>query len=143
MKSLVDKSRSEIMARVKSKGNKSTEIRFIGELRARSVSGWRRHLDVPGKPDFVFPKSKIAVFIDGCFWHGCPRHCRMPATNTRYWVNKIDGNKQRDGRVTKELRKMGWIVFRFWEHELAGTASLNRKINRIKEIIAGCQPPGS
>jgi len=136
MKSEVDESRSKIMARVKSKGNKSTELKFIDALRAWSISGWRRHLGVLGKPDFVFSKEKIVVFIDGCFWHGCSKHCRLPATNVQYWVDKIQGNVRRDRQVTKELKKRGWIVFRFWEHELTGGASLSRKLNRMKEIVA-------
>lgn len=136
MKSEVDESRSKIMARVKSKGNKSTEIKFVEALRAQSISGWRRHLDVHGKPDFVFLKKKIAVFIDGCFWHGCPKHCRLPATNVQYWVEKIKGNVRRDKHVTKDLKKKGWVVFRFWEHELAGGASLSRKLKRLKELVA-------
>lgn len=136
MKSEVDVARSKIMARVKSKGNKSTELKIIDVLRARSISGWRRHLDVLGKPDFVFLKEKIAVFIDGCFWHGCPKHFRLPATNVQYWVEKIQGNVSRDRQITRELKKKGWIVFRFWEHELVGGASLNRKLNRLKKIVA-------
>ncbi|MBT9132505.1 MAG: Very short patch repair protein [Firmicutes bacterium] len=135
MKKEVDESRSKIMARVKSKGNKSTELKFIDALRAWSISGWRCRIDVLGKPDFVFSKEKIAMFIDGCFWHGCSKHCRLPATNVQYWVDKIQGNIRRDKQVTKELKKRGWIVFRFWEHELTGGASLSRKLNRMKEIV--------
>lgn len=124
------------MACVKSKGNKSTELKFIDILKARSISGWRRNQDVFGKPDFVFPKRKIAVFIDGCFWHGCPKHCRLPATNVQYWVNKIQGNVKRGKQVNNELKKKGWIVIRVWEHELKGGAVLSRKLNRIKKIIS-------
>lgn len=136
MKSEVDESRSKIMTRVKSKGNKSTELKFIEALRSQSISGWRRHLSLLGKPDFVFLKKKIAVFVDGCFWHGCPKHCRLPATNVQYWVEKIQGNVSRDRQVTKELKKKGWVVFRFWEHELARGESLSKKLNRMKEIVA-------
>ncbi len=135
MKKEVDESRSKIMARVKSKGNKSTELKFIDALRAWSISGWRCRIDVLGKPDFVFSKEKIAMFIDGCFWHGCSKHCRLPATNVQYWVDKIQGNIRRDKQVTKEIKKRGWIVFRFWEHELTGGASLSKKLNRMKEIV--------
>jgi DNA mismatch endonuclease, patch repair protein len=124
------------MACVKSQGNKSTELKFIAILKSRSISGWRRQSKILGKPDFVFPKNKIAVFIDGCFWHGCPKHCRMPATNVQYWTQKIEGNAKRDRQVTKGLKKKGWIVIRFWEHELKGCASLSRKLNRIKNIIS-------
>ena len=132
----MDETRSKIMACVKSKGNKSTELKFIEILKARSISGWRRNQHVFGKPDFVFPKRKIAVFIDGCFWHGCPKHCRLPATNVEYWMNKIQGNVKRGKQVNKELKKKGWIVIRVWEHELKGCAVLSRKLNRIKKIIS-------
>lgn len=127
----VSETRSKTMACVRSKGNKSTELKFISVLKSRSISGWRRHPNILGKPDFVFPKKRIVVFIDGCFWHRCPKHCRMPTTNVQYWINKIDGNTRRDRQVTKELKKNGWIVIRVWEHELKGCASLSRKLNRI------------
>ena len=135
MKSAVDATRSRIMASVRSKGNKSTEIKFINVLKSHSISGWRRHYDLSGKPDFVFLKKRIAVFIDGCFWHGCPKHCRWPATNVEYWMNKIEGNARHDKQVERQLKKKGWIVIRFWEHELTGGASLSRKLNRFKSIV--------
>lgn len=131
----IGKMRSKIMSSVRSKGNKSTEMRFIDYLISWSIVGWRRHHNVFGKPDFAFPKKRVVVFIDGCFWHGCPKHCRLPATNVQYWESKIDGNVLRDRRVTRELKKRGWIVFRFWEHELKGYASLTRKLNFLKKTL--------
>jgi DNA mismatch endonuclease (patch repair protein) len=126
--------RSRIMARVKSSGNKSTEAAFIALMKERGITGWRRHLPIFGKPDFVFRKTRIAVFIDGCFWHGCPKHCRMPATNRDYWERKIGRNLERDKKVKRELRKAGWTVVRIWEHELKdGTVS--RKLKRIAEVL--------
>ena len=126
--------RSRIMARVKSSGNKSTEAAFIALMKERGITGWRRHLPIFGKPDFVFRKTRIAVFIDGCFWHGCPKHCRMPATNREYWERKIGRNLERDKKVKRELRKAGWTVVRIWEHELKdGTVS--RKLKRIAEVL--------
>jgi DNA mismatch endonuclease, patch repair protein len=71
------------------------------------------------KPDFVFQKLKVALFVDGCFWHGCPRHATWPKTRAAFWLAKITGNKARDRRVNSALRKRGWTVLRIWEHELA------------------------
>lgn len=110
--------RSEIMRAVRSRGNKATEIVFAALLRKHSITGWRRHANVPGKPDFVFRKERLAVFVDGCFWHGCASHCRMPSGNQGYWHVKIARNKARDKLVTVELRKRGWRVLRIWEHDL-------------------------
>jgi DNA mismatch endonuclease (patch repair protein) len=124
------------MACVKSKNNKSTELKFLDALKSCSISGWRRHHDVLGKPDFVFPKQKIAVFIDGCFWHGCTKHCRLPATNVQYWVPKIENNARRDRYVTNELKKRGWTVIRIWEHELMDSSSLSRKLKRLKSNLS-------
>ena len=122
------------MSRVKSSENKSTEAAFITLMKERGITGWRRHQPVFGKPDFVFRKTRIAVFIDGCFWHGCPKHCRMPATNRDYWERKIGRNLERDKKVKRELRKAGWTVVRIWEHELKdGTVS--RKLRRIAKAL--------
>ena len=126
--------RSRIMSRVKSSENKSTEAAFITLMKERGITGWRRHQPVFGKPDFVFRKTRIAVFIDGCFWHGCPKHCRMPATNRDYWERKIGRNLERDKKVKRELRKAGRTVVRIWEHELKdGTVS--RKLRRIAKAL--------
>ncbi|MFB3851286.1 MAG: very short patch repair endonuclease [Acidobacteriota bacterium] len=110
--------RSKIMAKVKREGNLSTENEFILFLKRNKIGGWRRKYPLLGNPDFVFARLKIAVFIDGCFWHGCPDHCRMPATNISYWKKKISGNIKRDKRTTSILKKSGWTVLRIWEHEL-------------------------
>jgi DNA mismatch endonuclease (patch repair protein) len=69
-------------------------------------------------PDFVFPKLRLAVFVDGCFWHQCPRHSNLPANNRTFWERKLKGNKARDRRVARTLRASGWRVLRVWEHEL-------------------------
>lgn len=71
-----------------------------------------------GNPDFVNQKYKTAVFIDGCFWHGCKKHCRMPKTNKRYWASKIRKNVERDKKVTRKLKMKGWRVVRIWEHDI-------------------------
>ena len=84
-----------------------------------------------GKPDFIHYRRKIVVFIDGCFWHGCPSHCRMPSSNINYWNNKIEKNKIRDKKITKTMKMRGWQVIRIWEHEIK-TGKLNRKLRQIK-----------
>lgn len=116
------------MAAVRSKGNKATELKLVLILRGHGIKGWRRQHQGLGKPDFVFPKYKLAVFVDGCFWHGCRRHCRMPQGNRQYWENKILRNSQRDRATTRHLRRSGWRVLRFWEHSLKDTNLVARKI---------------
>lgn len=110
--------RSQIMARVRSTGNRSTELAIIKVFRAYRISGWRRRWPIVGKPDFVWPRLNVALFIDGCFWHGCPSHCRLPATNKRYWIAKIKNNQKRDRSVRRELQNKGWTILRVWEHEI-------------------------
>jgi DNA mismatch endonuclease (patch repair protein) len=106
------------MAAIRSRGNKATELKLVSILRAAGISGWRRHQPLPGRPDFIFPRVHIAVFVDGCFWHGCRWHCRMPRDNRTYWKAKIAGNVVRDQRATRLLRKAGWRVLRIWGHSL-------------------------
>ena len=110
--------RSEIMRSVKSKGNKSTELKLISFFRLHKIIGWRRNINLIGKPDFVFFKKKIIVFVDGCFWHG--HNCRntKPKENAEYWDKKIIRNKMRDKKVTTELENKNWIVIRVWECEI-------------------------
>jgi len=84
------------MAAIRSHGNKDTELKLVSILRAARITGWRRHQPLPGRPDFIFRRQRLAVFVDGCFWHGCPRHCRMPRGNREYWQRKIAGNVARE-----------------------------------------------
>lgn len=109
------KKRSWIMAQVKSIGGRSTEKLFVTVLRESKIVGWRRHYHIFGKPDFAFPRKKVAVFIDGCFWHGHPQKCRVPQSNREYWVKKISRNVARDKLVTRTLKGKGWNVLRIWE----------------------------
>ena len=88
---------------------------------------------LPGRPDFVFPRQRLAVFVDGCFWHGCPKHSNMPANNRAFWMKKLTGNQTRDRLVTRTLRKNGWRVLRIWEHELKKPA---RALARIRKVLA-------
>src|SRR5262249_50684853 len=79
---------------------------------------------LPGKPDFLFPQPKVIVFLDGCYWHGCPRCGHVGTVNRPYWSAKIQGNRDRDARHTSQLQEQGYVVLRFWEHDLAETPAL-------------------
>jgi DNA mismatch endonuclease (patch repair protein) len=122
--------RSEIMSKIKSRGNVATELRLVSILRGFKIVGWRRSAPIFGKPDFVFSKTKLAIFVDGCFWHGCPIHGAIPDTNKDFWRQKLDRNLQRDKLVGRELRKLGWRVVRIWQHELSDSPKVARKINK-------------
>jgi len=126
------KKRSEVMSQIRSSGNKKTELRLISILRHYGISGWRRKQKLPGKPDLTFRRERVIVFVDGCFWHGCGKCYRRPASNRRYWDEKVLGNKARDREVTNTLRKMGWRVLRIWEHQLRFSG---RCIGRVKRAL--------
>jgi DNA mismatch endonuclease (patch repair protein) len=113
--------RSQLMGRIRSRGNKKTELAMLSLLRAHKIWGWRRHQSLPGRPDFVFRHEGVALFVDGCFWHGCPRHYKAPKTRDAFWSEKVATNRRRDLRVTRELRKAGWKVVRVWECDLNRT----------------------
>ncbi|MFZ0827957.1 MAG: very short patch repair endonuclease [Verrucomicrobiia bacterium] len=112
------------MSRIRGRGNKDTELTLIKLLRRGHITGWRRHQPVFGKPDFVFRQARLAVFVDGCFWHGCPKHCKTPAGNRAFWKKKLAANKARDRRVNRVLHKDGWRVVRIWEHDLRSRPAL-------------------
>ena len=115
---LTRQKRSKVMAAITSTGNRATELRLATILRTNSITGWRRHQALAGKPDFIFRRERFAVFVDGCFWHGCPRHCRMPKSRQNYWKPKIARNKARDKAIRHALVAAGWRVYRIWEHSL-------------------------
>lgn len=126
--------RSRTMAAVRSRGNRSTEWRLRPYLIQAGFKGWKvQSCDLPGKPDFVFPIERVAIFVDGCFWHGCPRCLRMPRTNKKYWKDKIARNIERDKINLKKLRALNWKVIRFWEHQLK--KSPTKCIKRIHLIV--------
>lgn len=110
--------RSQVMSRIRGRGNKETEIALARIFRAERITGWRRHTALIGRPDFAFRTQRLVIFVDGCFWHGCPKHSNMPANNRTFWMKKLTGNQVRDRLVTRTLRKEGWRVVRIWEHEL-------------------------
>lgn len=126
--------RSFNMSKVRSSGNHSTELKLRTLLRSHHISGWRRGYPLFGKPDFVFPKNRLAVFVDGCFWHGCKRNCRPAPSNNEFWRKKIEANIRRDRLVTRELRKKGWTVLRIWEHELR--SQRDAPIRRIMRCLS-------
>jgi DNA mismatch endonuclease (patch repair protein) len=167
--------RSEVMARIRSRGNRDTELALVRLLRAQRISGWRRHIRVRSmacgtrnlgagamagrsfrtprsalrvftvRPDFVFLKQRVTVFVDGCFWHGCPRHATQPQNNAVFWRRKLAANRARDRRVNRELRRAGWRVVRIWEHELKrGAQNAKRGIPPVGRRILralGAEPP--
>ena len=109
------------MSLIRSSGNRATELRLIALMREHGITGWRRSQAVYGKPDFVFRRERVAVFVDGCFWHGCPKakHASLPKNNADWWAAKLSRNKERDRLVNRGLRKAGWTVLRVWECDLA------------------------
>ncbi len=127
-------SRSELMSRIQSRGNITTEIRMITLLKQAGMKGWRRHAMLLGKPDFVWHDMKVAVFVDGCFWHGhnCDRNL-TPKRNAAAWQEKINRTKQRDRKVSRELRNQGWKVVRIWECVLTKRPEVS--IQRIKRTM--------
>ncbi|GEP45019.1 very short patch repair endonuclease [Brevifollis gellanilyticus] len=146
--------RSEVMSLIRSRGNKDTELRMIEVFRQQGIKGWRRHvaisfqvrsspLTVSGapltkkvRPDFVFREAKVVVFVDGCFWHGCPEHYRRPGSRQEFWDAKIARNQARDIEVARELRRGGWRVMRLWEHDLARKRE-KRLLARLRRLGLG------
>ena len=129
------KKRSDVMSRIRGKGNKTTELALATAFRRAGIKGWRRHLVIKltlgpevakreGKaqlgirPDFVFMRERVVVIVDGCFWHCCSLHCKMPANNSVFWEQKLSRNVERDRFVDRELRKAGWRIRQVWEHSL-------------------------
>ena len=118
--------RRRIMRAIKGRKNGTTEENLASILRSEKISGWRRHVLLPGRPDFTWRGQRVAVFVDGCFWHGCPTHYRLPRVNREFWALKIETNRERDKRVTRELRRAGWRVIRFWECQVNSKVTLTR-----------------
>jgi DNA mismatch endonuclease (patch repair protein) len=115
--------RSRIMASIRSRGNSTTEIPLASAMRRLGLSGWRRHARIrtPSgsvRPDFVFRRERLAVFVSGCFWHYCPEHCSLPKSNSDFWRSKLEANRARDRRNSRELKSMGWEVLVIWEHSV-------------------------
>ncbi len=126
--------RSEVMSRIRGSGNRDTELRLISIFRQHQITGWRRKARLFGKPDFVFPRQKVAVFVDGCFWHrhkGC-KFAYTPKSRLEFWLPKFASNVARDKLVTRTLRKARWKVVRIWECHLT-----LRRSARVATRISG------
>src|SRR6266852_2612145 len=119
--------RSLIMSRIRSR-NTAMEVQFARELRRARIS-FRQHAKLLGKPDFLFSKAKVVVFLDSCFWHRCPYHYRPPKSRQEYWDPKIEANVKRDKKIRAKYRRSGWGVLRFWEHQI------ERDISACAEIV--------
>jgi DNA mismatch endonuclease (patch repair protein) len=130
--------RSAVMGRIRGKGNKDTELRMMALFRAHGITGWRREQKLFGKPDFVFRRERVAVFVDGCFWHGCPKpkHAPLPKTRAEWWAAKLARNRARDLLVTRTLRKAGWRVVRIWECDLAKAKNWPRLARRLYRALS-------
>jgi DNA mismatch endonuclease (patch repair protein) len=141
--------RSALMAKVRGCGNTTTEGALAQVFRLKGYVGWRRQRTLRGwrrdgepwrvRPDFVFLAARFAVFVDGCFWHGCPRLGTLPEGRRAFWLRKFQRNRERDRRNSRDLRAAGWRVVRLWEHELKGKArpALLRKLSRLWATPAG------
>ena len=125
------------MSRIRGSGNRDTELRLMALFRAHGTTGWRRRQKLFGKPDFVFRRMRVAVFVDGCFWHGCPKpkHAPRPKNNADWWAAKLDGNRARDRKVTRTLRSQGWRVVRVWECD-PGARHWPRVARRVEQMLA-------
>ena len=126
------------MASVSSRGNKTTELRLLIVLKIHRVTGWRRHYPILGRPDFSFPRARVALFVDGCFWHGCPRCYSAPKNNKAYWRKKRAYNAMHDRETNLFLRQAGWRVVRVWEHELRFFETAAARI--VAALKAGGRP---
>lgn len=124
---LTREQRSQCMSQIKGKDTKP-EMKLRRALWGLGLR-YRLNTKLPGRPDLVFPRARIAIFVDGCFWHGCPQHCNRPKTNSDFWENKLSSNIERDKRVNAELLAMDWTALRFWEHEIS--ENLEKVIEQI------------
>ena len=126
--------RSYAMSRIRSRNNRSTEQALISAMRRAGLSGWRRNTALCGKPDFTFPRFRTAVFVDGCYWHGCAKCGLASKSNMEYWAPKIEGNRRRDRANTRQLRQDGWNVVRIWEHDLKA-----EPVKCLKKILSAIE----
>ena len=118
------------------------EIRLRKELWKRGLR-YRLRSALPGRPDLVFPGVRLAVFVDGCFWHGCPEHGVMPTNNGRFWAKKIARTKERDAAVECQLSEAGWHVIRLWEHDIRSSAAHAAEMIVIAVSPSGLRPAGA
>lgn len=127
--------RSAQMARIR-KTNSKPELALRAALRSAGIR-FRTYSKVTGTPDIVLTDYRVAVFVHGCFWHGCPHHYRRPKTNLAYWIPKLERNKRRDARTVRALRREGWSVVTVWEcRALADSSAAAKRIRRAATRIA-------
>jgi DNA mismatch endonuclease, patch repair protein len=133
---LSQEDRSKRMSLVRAKGNRSTEELVAQKFMEIGIAGWERHVKLPGgRPDFYFSSENLAVFVDGCFWHSCPKCARrIPASRKDFWMKKLEDNRKRDARTRRRLRKAGIRTMRIWEHELRAESWLLRVQARLASI---------
>ncbi len=124
--------RRNTMRAVKSKDSKM-EIKFRSALWRKGLRFYKNVENMPGKPDIIFPRRKVVIFLDSCFWHGCPIHLRLPNSNAEYWQIKIETNRNRDIKINAIYREMHWQVMRVWEHELK--KNFNSTLLKISEAL--------
>lgn len=130
----VPRVRSRTMSKIRGKGNKTTEVMFRLALVRAGIKGWVLHpKKIIGNPDFFFPRKRISVFVDGCYWHGCPMCGHIPKTRTEYWSEKIKTNRARDKKVNRLLKKENIKVIRFWEYEI--NVDLKGCIIKLKSLL--------
>ena len=125
------KKRSEIMSKVKSVNTKP-ELKLRKALFSKGLR-YRIHFKINGKPDIAFSRKKLAIFVDGCFWHCCPKHCRMPKSNKSYWHSKIKRNILNAEEKDKMLKAQGWKILHIWEHEI--NENLGKAANKVLSRI--------
>ncbi len=131
--------RSRTMSSIRARGNKQTELTLAKLFRKTGITGWRRHVNLPGTPDFSFSNNRVVVFVDGCFWHRCPRCYKRPQSNRGYWDLKIARNHRRDREVNVALRQLGWRVIRIWECALRKHP--NRCVVRVRRFVSPSGEP--
>ncbi len=129
-------SRSYNMARVRGDMDTLYERKLASSLWHRRIRGYRRRCKTHlGRPDFCFHREKVAVFLDGCFWHCCPLHFKLPATNVDFWRKTLADNRARDLRQTRQLRRGGWVVVRIWNHAVKTEAGMLRAVRRVATAV--------
>jgi DNA mismatch endonuclease (patch repair protein) len=134
----VSVSRSRMMSAIRAKNTRSTERALRSALMRSGIKGWRLHAShIKGNPDIYFPKHNLAIFVDGCFWHLCPKCGHIPKTRQPFWKAKIERNRRRDQRTKRFLIRTGISVIRIWEHELRSETNTARVINKIREKLSG------
>ena len=138
MRFITTPDRSRNMRAVRGKHCKTTEWRLRALLISAGLRGWRMHVrGLQGSPDFYFPHEHVAVFVDGCFWHRCPVHFKLPKANSAWWDEKIQATVDRDCRQRQTLESRGWRVLRFWEHGIT-LAKVNKAVRIIETALGRC-----